>query len=84
MWRTEASSKGSPATQACNLILSVLGGLAEASQYTLSDSCAGAGGPTPLLEASMNQRLKTADLKPVNFVLTDLWPDLKSWRAIAK
>ncbi len=32
----------------------------------------------------MNQRLKTADLKPVKFVLTDLWPDLKSWRAITQ
>lgn len=30
----------------------------------------------------MNQRLSLAGLKPVQFVLTDLWPDLKAWREI--
>jgi hypothetical protein len=76
--------KGSPAAQACDILLQRLGGLRRASQYSFVDSCAGAGGPTPLFEALMNSRLQSAGFPPVRFVLTDLWPDLKAWEAITK
>jgi hypothetical protein len=66
------------------VLLQILGGPDAASRYTFIDSCAGAGGPTPLLEASMNERLKTFGHAPVRFVLTDLWPDLKAWSAVVK
>ncbi|KAL8725157.1 MAG: hypothetical protein Q9166_007532 [cf. Caloplaca sp. 2 TL-2023] len=84
MWRTSNSKKGSPATQACDLLLRALGGPEKASQFTFIDSCAGAGGPTPLLEPAMNAKLTANGYKPVNFVLTDLWPDIKAWEKITK
>lgn len=84
MWRTSNTSKGSPATQASELLLEAVGGPAKASQFTFIDSCAGAGGPTPLLESAVNKRLTEAGYSPVNFILTDLWPDHKAWAQIAK
>lgn len=84
MWQTSNSKNGSPATQACDLLLRALGGPEVASKFTFVDACAGAGGPTPLLEKNMNERLTASGYKPVDFVLTDLWPDLKAWEAIAK
>lgn len=83
MWRTSNQEKGSPAAQACNLLLQVLGGPQVASRFTFIDACAGAGGPTPLLEANMNAKLTADGYKPVKFVLTDLWPDIKAWKSIA-
>jgi hypothetical protein len=32
----------------------------------------------------MNSRLTASGHKPVDFVLTDLWPDIKAWEQIAK
>tara|TARA_R110002003_G_scaffold234_5_gene16932 strand:- start:19181 stop:19609 length:429 start_codon:yes stop_codon:yes gene_type:complete len=84
MWQTSNSKKGSPATQACDLILHALGGEGKAAQFTFVDACAGAGGPTPLLEAKMNERLALNGYNPVDFVLTDLWPDIKAWEKISK
>ena len=84
MWQTSNSALGSPAEQACNLLLSTLGGPSNASKYTFIDSCAGAGGPTPLLEPAMNAKLAAAGYGPVDFVLTDLWPDVKAWEGIVK
>lgn len=52
------------------------------TKYTFVDACAGAGGPTPLIEKRMNQQLKSAGLDSVRFVLTDLWPDIKAWKQI--
>lgn len=84
MWGTALSKKGSPAQQAAEILLRAVGGPDEASKYTFVDSCAGAGGPTPLLEQTMNETLHAHGHAPVRFVLTDLWPDLKAWRAIAR
>ncbi|KAL6718204.1 hypothetical protein ACLMJK_004292 [Lecanora helva] len=83
-WRMSTSVLGSPAVQACNLLISQLGGLANTSKYTFVDACAGAGGPTPLIEQHMNEKLKSAGLNTVRFILTDLWPDLKAWKDICK
>ncbi|KAI4242319.1 MAG: hypothetical protein L6R40_004048 [Gallowayella cf. fulva] len=84
MWRTSNSSNGSPSTQACDLLLQALGGPEEATRFTFIDACAGAGGPTPLLESTMNARLAASGCQPVNFILTDLWPDIKAWKKITK
>lgn len=84
MWQTSNSKNGSPAAQACDLLLQALGGVEQAAQFTFIDACAGAGGPTPLLEAKMNKRLTSSGYKPVEFVLTDLWPDIKAWEKISK
>ena len=84
MWRTSNSKNGSPATQACDLILRALGGPEQAAQFTFVDACAGAGGPTPLLEPAMNARLTASGEKPVDFVLTDLWPDIKAWEKVTR
>lgn len=83
MWQTSNSKRGSPATQACQIILQVLGGTEEASHYVFVDSCAGAGGPTPLLEKEMNRSMRSSGQELVEFVMTDLYPDLEAWKAIA-
>ena len=82
-WRMSVSARGSAAVQACRILLGQLGGPSKASQYTFVDCCAGAGGPTPLIEQHMNEELKTAGLSGVTFVLADLWPDVKVWKEIA-
>ena len=84
MWRTSNSQRGSPAQQACNLLLHTLGGPANAAAFTFVDACAGSGGPTPILEPTMNAQLAASGCPPVDFVLTDLWPDLEMWTKIAK
>ncbi|CAD6579608.1 MAG: hypothetical protein ASARMPREDX12_009310 [Alectoria sarmentosa] len=76
------SKRGSPAVQACKILVDQLGGPKNATKYTFVDACAGAGGPTPLIEQRMNEQLKSAGLDSVRFVLTDLWPDIKAWKDI--
>lgn len=82
-WRMSTSKRGSSAVQACHILVDRLGGPKKASQYTFVDACAGAGGPTPLIEQRMNELLSSADLDSVKFVLTDLWPDIKAWKEIS-
>lgn len=82
MWKTETTStKGPPAAQVCDLLLDHL---PDASSYTFIDSCAGGGGPTPILEANLNAKLHAQGRGPVRFVLTDLYPPVSDWEAIAK
>lgn len=81
-WRLNLSHHGSPAVQACRVLIDQLGGLKKAAEYTYVDACAGAGGPTPLLEKHMNEQLRSAGLESVRFTLTDLWPDIKAWKEI--
>lgn len=76
------SNRGSPAVQACEIMIDQLGGPEKATKYTYIDACAGAGGPTPLIEQHMNAKLASAGLDKVRFVLTDLWPDIKAWKEI--
>lgn len=76
------SKRGSPAVQACKILVDQLGGPKNAAKYTFVDACAGAGGPTPLIEQRMNEQLRSAGLDSVRFVLTDLWPDIKAWKDI--
>ena len=81
MWKTQSSKRGSPASQACDLIFEHLENV---DNFTFIDACAGAGGPTPLLEARLNGILKTQGKSPSPFILTDLYPDVKAWEAIVK
>lgn len=81
MWKTNASAKGSPAAQACDLLIE---NLPDASSFTFIDSCAGAGGPTPQLEARLNEKLAAQGKAPVQFILTDLYPHLSAWKSIVK
>ena len=57
-WKTSTSKNGSPAKQASKILISNLGGLKQASEYTFVDSCAGAGGPTPIIEREANGLLE--------------------------
>lgn len=81
-WKTSTSEDGSPAFQACKILVQELGGLSKTAEYTFVDSCAGAGGPTPIIELQLNEQLRSAGLNSVQFKLTDLWPDLKAWKQI--
>lgn len=82
MWKTEApGGKGSPAAQVCDLLVD---NLPDASSFTFIDSCAGGGGPIPIMEATLNQKLRSQGGGPVRFILTDLFPAVSAWKALAK
>ncbi|MCJ1251586.1 hypothetical protein MMC30_008821 [Trapelia coarctata] len=82
MWKTEApGGRGSPAAQVCDLLDD---NLPDASSFTYIDSCAGGGGPIPIMEATLNQKLRFKGQGPVKFILTDLFPAVAAWKAIAK
>ena len=81
-WRMSICNRGPPAVQACKILVDQLGGPKNATKYTFVDACAGASGPTPLIEQRMNQQLKAAGLEGVRFILTDLWSDIKAWKKI--
>ncbi|PYH85593.1 FAD/NAD(P)-binding domain-containing protein [Aspergillus uvarum CBS 121591] len=79
-------SHGSLATQACTIIREHL---PDVSSYLFVDLCAGAGGPTPLLERELNRAPEQANgsdssARPVRFLLTDLFPHLEVWKGITK
>lgn len=82
MWQTTGANRtSSTAAQACDILLA---NLPEPSSFTFIDACAGAGGPTPILEEVLNQKLRAQGEKTVRFVLTDLYPDLEAWEKIVK
>ncbi|KAL3434271.1 hypothetical protein BDV09DRAFT_195934 [Aspergillus tetrazonus] len=74
-------SRGSLATQACAVIEEQL---RDISSYTIVDICAGAGGPTPFIESELNSKAEAQGKEPVRFVLTDMFPPVDVWSAIAK
>ncbi|KAJ5558247.1 hypothetical protein N7535_008461 [Penicillium sp. DV-2018c] len=74
-------SRGSLATQACAVFKEHLKDL---SSYTVLDVCAGAGGPTPVLETELNKQLEAEGREPVQFVLTDLYPHIEEWERVSK
>ncbi|KAI9648862.1 hypothetical protein NHQ30_003503 [Ciborinia camelliae] len=82
MWHTTGPNRtSSTAAQACDILLE---NLPNPSSFTFVDACAGAGGPTPILEKILNQKLVDQGKDPVQFILTDLFPDLKVWAQIVK
>ncbi|KAG8404921.1 hypothetical protein J3459_022375 [Metarhizium acridum] len=81
MWNTVGpGKKSSTAAQACDIIVSKLP--SKPSAYTFVDACAGAGGPTPMLESNLNALLPATGGKPVRFLLADLYPDWAAWKKI--
>ena len=81
-WCMDISNRGTPAVQACQILVDQLGGPENTTKYAFVDACAGAGGPTPLIEQHINEELRLAGMGPVKFLLTDLWPDTKAWKEI--
>ncbi|KAH1901220.1 hypothetical protein KXW12_001247 [Aspergillus fumigatus] len=82
MWKTRIpGTKGSPALQACDILLRYLPDIAS---YTMVDSCAGGGGPIPIFESTLNAWLAARHEQPVRFILTDLYPSLSKWAALAR
>ena len=83
LWRTiPPFAKSSPAAQAGDILIENLPH--SPSTYTFVDQCAGAGGPSPIVEPRLNEKLRARGEKPAKFVLTDLWPHLKEWDAAVK
>ena len=72
----------SPGRIMAHLLIRELG--SDLGQYIFVDFCAGAGGPTPILEDEINSHLRRRNEAPVQFVLTDLHPNLDSWESIVR
>jgi hypothetical protein len=69
MWKTRGpGTKDSPAVQVYDLLLNHIHDLAS---FTFINSCPGAWGPVPIMEAILNDKLKQRGEKPVQFILTD-------------
>lgn len=58
--------------------------LKDLSSYTILDVCAGAGGPTPVLESEINKKLESEGKKSIQFVFSDLFPHREEWSRISK
>lgn len=56
----------------------------DACNFTFVDLCAGAGGPTPIIERLLNNTLTEQGKDTAQFVLTDLYPSLQQWRTITE
>ncbi|KAI0400273.1 hypothetical protein F4802DRAFT_502680 [Xylaria palmicola] len=69
----------SPATWVADILRRELG--ASVPSYAYIDFCAGAGGPTPHIERALNRQLGAGG---VEFVLTDLHPNVESWDRAAR
>ena len=81
IWSTVGFNRtSSTAAQICDVITANLPG--HPSDYHFVDACAGAGGPTPIFESVLNKRMRDEGKPPVEFLLTDLYPDLEAWKAI--
>lgn len=80
MWSTTGVGRtSSTAAQACDVLVEHL---PDPASFTIVDACAGAGGPTPILEASLNEKIEARGQKPVPFILADLYPDFEAWKKI--
>lgn len=74
--------KESPAQLVSTILARVLDD--DTTSYTFVDFAAGAGGPTPCIESELNKQLQAQSRPSVKFVLTDLHPHVKAWKAAAK
>ncbi|RMZ34461.1 hypothetical protein D0859_01397 [Hortaea werneckii] len=70
-----------PAALASDAIASALDSIKDAdhSDWTVIDFCSGAGGPVPLIESLVNNRRRASGKKPINFRLSDIYPNLDAW-----
>lgn len=82
-WRTTTPPlKVPPAHMVATILIDNLG--AALSSYTFIDFCAGGGGPTPYIERVVNAHLRNKGEPPVDFVLTDLHPNIAAWDRVAR
>ncbi|KAL5604350.1 hypothetical protein BROUX41_002322 [Berkeleyomyces rouxiae] len=84
-WNTSIPIVNTPPASrvAASVLLSHLG--SRISAYRFLDFCAGAGGPTPMIEAHINAELAARGQPRVPFVMTDLHPNVWGWeRAVAE
>ncbi|KAH6605885.1 hypothetical protein Trco_005038 [Trichoderma cornu-damae] len=72
----------SPARIAASTLIRELG--SSVSSYTFVDFCAGGGGPTPAIQRAINGHLEAEGEPPVDFVLTDLHPNIAAWENAAE
>lgn len=72
----------SPADAAASLLIKNLA--EDLSSYTYIDFCAGGGGPTPSIERTINNYLKAHSRPQVDFVLSDLHPNINAWEKVAR
>lgn len=72
----------SPARIAASTLIRELG--SSLSSYTFIDFCAGGGGPTPAIQRAINSHLSAQDKPPIDFILTDLHPNVAAWEKIVK
>ncbi|CAM1501848.1 Fc.00g038320.m01.CDS01 [Cosmosporella sp. VM-42] len=81
-WNSQTPlQKLSPARLAASLLINELG--PSLPSYTFIDFCAGGGGPTPSIERAINNHLRVQKQAPVDFVLTDLHPNIEAWERVA-
>ena len=82
-WKTPVPPIRVPAAHmAATTLIDNLG--AALSSYTFIDFCAGGGGPTPYMEKVINAHLRDKGRPPVDFVLTDLHPNVAAWDRVTR
>ncbi|KAI5246289.1 hypothetical protein E4T42_06414 [Aureobasidium subglaciale] len=77
--------QSAPAELAARLIHTFLDDFPDidTEQYFVIDFCSGAGGPTPLMEKSINSVRARAGHQPIPFRLSDFHPNLDAWMPLA-
>lgn len=80
-YRVPYLQKISPAELAALVILRTLEdiGNLEDSKISVVDFCSGSGGPIPTIERIVNEKRKSQGRKPIQFVMSDLHPNIDSW-----
>ena len=76
--------KKSPAVLAAIILESTLNkmtGPINNSKLAVIDFCAGSGGPTPILERTINATRTAAGQPPLEFLMSDLYPHIDAWMA---
>ncbi|OCL03169.1 hypothetical protein AOQ84DRAFT_357031 [Glonium stellatum] len=74
----------SPAVLAATILESALDKMTSTgnnSKLTVIDFCAGGGGPTPILERTINAARAPAGKIPLEFLMSDLYPHIDAWMA---
>ncbi|KAF2786273.1 hypothetical protein K505DRAFT_260219 [Melanomma pulvis-pyrius CBS 109.77] len=76
----------SPAKTACVRLEIIVNDVAIYDEIPLNviDFCAGSGGPTPIFEGLINGNRTRDGLAPLQFVLSDLWPNITAWEEHSK
>ncbi|KAF2190827.1 hypothetical protein K469DRAFT_393475 [Zopfia rhizophila CBS 207.26] len=75
-----------PASTACSHLSEVINDVASRgdSKLLVVDFCAGGGGPTPTFERLINAKRRNKGLAPIDFYMSDLYPNLGAWDALTQ